>query len=173
VRHHFAYMFLYLHTAAHSLTSVLKVAQDLLDIFGIDQDHVATKQTTAVDSDHDAIVPETPDQLLKKADKDTAQSLNFVEDRAFNDLRYTVNSDALKALGWQEEMSWKEGLQTTVDWYKAHSDRFGNIEQALMAHPRAGLGLDVTDVVSLTHCQCAICLCSMLSCDGHAHVELQ
>jgi nucleoside-diphosphate-sugar epimerase len=127
---------------------VLKVAQDLLDIFGIDQEHVATQQTTAADSDHAAIVPVTPDQLLKKADKDTAQNLNFVEDRAFNDLRYTVNSDALKALGWQEQMSWKQGLQTTVDWYRAHSDRFGNIEQALMAHPRAGLGLDVTDVVS-------------------------
>jgi hypothetical protein len=30
--------------------------------------------------------------------------LTFVEDRAFNDLRYTVNSEALKRLGWQEEV---------------------------------------------------------------------
>lgn len=30
--------------------------------------------------------------------------LTFVEDRAFNDLRYTVNSEALKQLGWKEQV---------------------------------------------------------------------
>jgi dTDP-D-glucose 4,6-dehydratase len=30
--------------------------------------------------------------------------LTFVEDRFFNDLRYTVNSEALQALGWKEEV---------------------------------------------------------------------
>ena len=30
--------------------------------------------------------------------------LSWVEDRAFNDLRYTVNSEALKQLGWKEEV---------------------------------------------------------------------
>lgn len=30
--------------------------------------------------------------------------LSFVEDRAFNDLRYTVNSEALKRLGWKEQV---------------------------------------------------------------------
>jgi hypothetical protein len=63
------------------LISVFKAAQDL--------QHVATRQTTAAESEsrHDAVVPDTPDQLLNKADKNSAQSLNFVED-----------------LGWQEHM---------------------------------------------------------------------
>ena len=35
-------------------------------------------------------------------------------------------------------MSWDEGLKTTVEWYKKHTDRYPNIEQALVPHPRAG-----------------------------------
>lgn len=33
------------------------------------------------------------------------QLISYVEDRAFNDLRYTVNSEALQTLGWKEEVS--------------------------------------------------------------------
>lgn len=37
------------------------------------------------------------------------QLITYVEDRAFNDLRYTVNSEALKSLGWKEEVSSRGG----------------------------------------------------------------
>jgi dTDP-D-glucose 4,6-dehydratase len=63
----------------------------------------------------------------------------FVEDRVFNDLRYHINSDRLFELGWKEEVTWEEGIKYTYEWYKKNSHRFGNIEQALVAHPRAGL----------------------------------
>lgn len=62
--------------------------------------------------------------------------INYVPDRTFNDLRYTINSSKLQELGWTEQMSWEEGLATTVDWYKKYSSRYGNIENALVAHPR-------------------------------------
>jgi hypothetical protein len=32
-----------------------------------------------------------------------------------------------------------DGLRVTVNWYLKNSSRFGNIESALVAHPRAGL----------------------------------
>jgi len=60
----------------------------------------------------------------------------FVSDRKFNDLRYTINSSKLEALGWKELVTWEEGLKTTVKWYEEHSIRYGNIDQALVAHPR-------------------------------------
>jgi len=66
----------------------------------------------------------------------------FVEDRAFNDLRYHINSNKLKELGWREEVPWEQGLKMTYDWYLKHSDRFGNIDAALVAHPRFGLKAD-------------------------------
>jgi len=33
-------------------------------------------------------------------------------------------------------MTWDEGLKLTVDWYKKYTSRYGNIENALVAHPR-------------------------------------
>ena len=35
-------------------------------------------------------------------------------------------------------MSWEEGLKKTVEWYKTYGARYGSIESALVAHPRAG-----------------------------------
>merc|ERR1712226_591180 len=62
--------------------------------------------------------------------------IRFVPDRKFNDLRYTINSNKLYELGWKEHISWEEGLEKTVEWYKMYSSRYGNIDQALVAHPR-------------------------------------
>lgn len=47
-------------------------------------------------------------------------------------------------------MKWDEGLVTTVEWFKKFTDRFGNIEDALVAHPRIGVapgaGVTNTDI---------------------------
>jgi len=88
-------------------------------------------------------------EILGLKDKE-AELLTFVPDRKFNDLRYTINSGNLHKLGWKEEMDWEEGLQTTVEWFKKHTNRFGNIEDALVAHPRIGVapgqGVTNTDI---------------------------
>jgi UDP-glucose 4,6-dehydratase len=70
--------------------------------------------------------------------------IKFVPDRKFNDLRYTINSSKLHELGWVETMSWEEGLAITVDWYKQYSGRYGNIDAALVAHPRI-VGVSAAD----------------------------
>ena len=84
--------------------------------------------------------------LLDLGDKED-ELITFVPDRKFNDLRYTINSGKLHQLGWKEEMDWEEGLKTTVEWYKNYTSRFGNIEYALVAHPRIGVapGASVTN----------------------------
>jgi UDP-glucose 4,6-dehydratase len=77
-------------------------------------------------------------EILGKKDQ-MDKLIQYVPDRKFNDLRYTINSGKLHQLGWKEEMPWEKGLKNTVDWYTKHSDRFGNIEDALVAHPRIGV----------------------------------
>merc|ERR1719502_2060767 len=67
------------------------------------------------------------------------EMITFVEDRVFNDFRYHINSDRLFQLGWREQVGWEEGLKRTFEWYQKNSNRFGNIDSALEAHPRAGL----------------------------------
>lgn len=80
-------------------------------------------------------------KILGKTE-DESTLISFVPDRKFNDLRYTINSSKLHALGWKEEMTWEEGLTQTVNWYKNFTYRYGNIDSALVAHPRQGLGKD-------------------------------
>jgi len=67
------------------------------------------------------------------------EMITFVEDRIFNDFRYHIDSSRLHQLGWKEQMSWVEGVKVTFDWYQKNSHRFGDIDNALVAHPRAGL----------------------------------
>ena len=71
--------------------------------------------------------------------KDCSEMMTFVEDRFFNDLRYHINSERLFELGWREEVSWEEGIKLTYEWYAKNTHRYGDIESALVAHPRAGL----------------------------------
>ena len=42
----------------------------------------------------------------------------YVEDRVFNDFRYTVDCKKLKELGWKLKYSFEEGLKNTIEWYK-------------------------------------------------------
>jgi UDP-glucose 4,6-dehydratase len=74
-------------------------------------------------------------KIIGKEDQED-DLITFVPDRKFNDLRYTIHSGKLHELGWTEEMSWEEGLRTTVEWYNNCTSRYGNIEAALVAHPR-------------------------------------
>jgi UDP-glucose 4,6-dehydratase len=70
---------------------------------------------------------------------DETEMMVFGSDRVFNDLRYHINSSRLLELGWKELVTWEEGIAKTFEWYQKNSLRFGDIESALQAHPRAGL----------------------------------
>eukprot|EP00968_Pinguiococcus_pyrenoidosus_P011310 scaffold907_cov247-Pinguiococcus_pyrenoidosus.AAC.1 len=92
---------------------------------------------------HEKSVREVAEELIRLLCPSTEidSLITYVPDRFFNDLRYTINSDKLIQLGWREEKSWEDGIRETVEWYKnvASDGRYGNIESALVAHPRAGL----------------------------------
>ena len=42
----------------------------------------------------------------------------------------------------------KKGIRLTVEWYKEHQDHWGNIENALVAHPRLTNTLAPNDYTS-------------------------
>jgi dTDP-glucose 4,6-dehydratase len=44
--------------------------------------------------------------------------IEYVADRPGHDLRYSLASDKLRALGWEPEVNFDEGLPLTVDWYR-------------------------------------------------------
>jgi dTDP-glucose 4,6-dehydratase len=44
----------------------------------------------------------------------------FVADRPGHDFRYGVTSDRVRALGWEPEIGFDDGLAATVEWYREH-----------------------------------------------------
>jgi len=53
--------------------------------------------------------------------------LAYVEDRHFNDCRYHLDSSKLRALGWEEEVDFDEGLSETAAWFHSHEKEFGPV----------------------------------------------
>jgi dTDP-D-glucose 4,6-dehydratase len=43
--------------------------------------------------------------------------IKYIDDRLFNDLRYSVSNSKLIALGWNETQEFESGLQSTIEWY--------------------------------------------------------
>jgi dTDP-glucose 4,6-dehydratase len=48
----------------------------------------------------------------------TEEDLEYVKDRAGHDMRYALNSNKLRALGWSPQNDLATGLEKTVTWYK-------------------------------------------------------
>ena len=63
-------------------------------------------------------------ELIKKTDNHN-KHLKFVKDRAFNDFRYAVTSNKLRALGWSEDhLDFDIGLKKTIEWYNNNPNHF-------------------------------------------------
>ncbi|MDD5590139.1 MAG: dTDP-glucose 4,6-dehydratase [Candidatus Portnoybacteria bacterium] len=56
------------------------------------------------------------------------EKIEFVKDRPGHDLRYALNSQKLKNLGWAHSLSWEEGMRRTISWYKENEDRWKKIK---------------------------------------------
>ena len=52
-----------------------------------------------------------------KIDKDCKSRIVFVKDRPGHDLRYALNSNKIKKLGWKKKLNLNKGLFLTMKWY--------------------------------------------------------
>ncbi|KAG0229769.1 hypothetical protein BGW41_002890 [Actinomortierella wolfii] len=77
----------------------------------------------------------------------------FVEDRAFNDKRYDVDSTKIQQLGWAPRISFEEGIEKTIAWYEKYGQTWwGDIEKALYPHSvREDYCRDDQDELFLAH----------------------
>ena len=51
--------------------------------------------------------------------KEIEKHVEFVEDRPFNDVRYSMDSTRLHQLGWTPRVSWEEGITQTSQLFSA------------------------------------------------------
>lgn len=74
--------------------------------------------------------------MCKLFNMDPDKSIQFVDNRPFNDQRYFLDDQKLKNLGWAERTTWEEGLRKTMEWYTSNPDWWGDVAGALLPHPR-------------------------------------
>ncbi|HLD19707.1 MAG TPA: dTDP-glucose 4,6-dehydratase [Patescibacteria group bacterium] len=57
-------------------------------------------------------------------------SIVHVNDRPGHDVKYAVNADKLKALGWNPEFDFEQGLQKKIQWYKENEWHWKKVKQS-------------------------------------------
>jgi len=96
-------------------------------------------ETYNIGTDNELRNIDVAEELIKAFGKEDQKNdiITFVPDRAFNDVRYFIDSSKLHELGWATQTSFAEGLKETINWYMNHSDHWGkeSMERALRAHP--------------------------------------
>jgi len=71
---------------------------------------------------------------------DPDERIEYTEDRKINDLRYFIDDQKVRKLGWTQKVSFDEGIKKTIDWYRncnltaIWGDNI--VDLALKAHPR-------------------------------------
>lgn len=74
-------------------------------------------------------VLEIAEILRQKIQPCLDEPLIFVADRNFNDRRYHINDDLLRSLGWSETVSFEEGLEETIEWYRSRYHSYHSVMQ--------------------------------------------
>lgn len=66
--------------------------------------------------------------------------VEFVEDRPFNDARYSITWEKLKTMGWSPEHRLQDDIGMLVDWYASNLDRYADLfgESVLTHKPGHG-----------------------------------
>ena len=52
--------------------------------------------------------------------------IDFVEDRPFNDRRYSIDISKIIAMGWKQNHTFDDGLGKTIKWYKENKGWWKN-----------------------------------------------
>jgi dTDP-glucose 4,6-dehydratase len=78
-------------------------------------------------------------RIMKSEDANPDDWIEYVEDRAFNDSRYMIDSTKLNELGWSANLDFDGLFKQTVDWYLANLDWWPPefIQAYLSPHPLA------------------------------------
>jgi dTDP-glucose 4,6-dehydratase len=56
-------------------------------------------------------------EILTQTDNDESL-IEYINDRPGHDRRYSLGSEKVRALGWEAQVDFEEGLKRTVDWYR-------------------------------------------------------
>ena len=61
-------------------------------------------------------------QADPRADRRDESLIEYVTDRPGHDRRYSLSSEKVRALGWEAQVRFAEGIERTVDWYRDNEE---------------------------------------------------
>jgi UDP-glucose 4,6-dehydratase len=70
---------------------------------------------------------------------DPSLYIEYTEDRKINDLRYFIDDQKVRKLGWTQKVVFEEGIKKTIDWYRncdLQKTWGENVSNVLQAHPK-------------------------------------
>ena len=72
-----------------------------------------------IGTQHEYSVMDITKRLVReiKGEENIEKYIEYVEDRKYNDKRYTISFNKLENLGWKQEIFLEEGLRKTIDYY--------------------------------------------------------
>ena len=65
-------------------------------------------------------------KILSMLNKDESL-IQHVEDRKGHDVRYSLNSEKIRNMGWKPEINFEDGLKRTVEWYLENRNWWRNL----------------------------------------------
>jgi dTDP-glucose 4,6-dehydratase len=78
-----------------------------------------------INSDNERTVMDIAISLCEIAGVNKDETINYVEDRPYNDRIYSINGDKLRSLGWKPEVNdFHNQLKYLFEWYKLNGDRY-------------------------------------------------
>ena len=59
--------------------------------------------------------------------------IEYVEDRPGHDFRYSMSSSKIsKELSWKPKISFKEGIEKTIEWYLNHEELWKDLSPKIL-----------------------------------------
>ncbi|KAJ3417021.1 hypothetical protein HDV05_007503 [Chytridiales sp. JEL 0842] len=106
------------------------------EITNLDLARYMLKEFKTLDAPHQPLVMNA-DTIKMDRIEGEERYIEHVNDRPFNDQRYAIGCEKVKALGWRPKVSFEEGLRITKQWYQENADHWWaeDMNRILVPHP--------------------------------------
>ncbi len=82
-----------------------------------------------ISSDDEITILQLAKEIATIMGKADTYKIRYCEDRLFNDIRYHIQCDPLKKLGWRQKVIFNDALKQTVQWYMDGKDKDYFVEE--------------------------------------------
>jgi len=106
-----------IHGKGHTIRSYLYI-DDVVEAFDLILHKGVTGEIYNIATEEEHSVMNIARRICEYFEMPLEPSIEFVDDRPFNDKRYFIEDKKLKDMGWEPKVDLEEGMEKTIKWYK-------------------------------------------------------